>query len=140
MARLAFFMSGLAAATCLAAPAAAADGRTEAMATVFYKALAERGAFHACATLDGDPRTVEIIERSWKLDLGDSGKALTAAGFPDDEVKALLGRFDLDKATPKFADKAGLGVYCAALGDWKNRFDTLRFILPPLEIGRILNE
>jgi hypothetical protein len=105
---------------------------------IIARSLLERGAFVACAGNEGDKQNVETITRAWKLDLEDSAKVLREAGYADDYIRALGERFSLDKVTPKFDDQAKAALYCAMLGDWRDRMFRLNYMLPQMELSRRL--
>ena len=107
---------------------------------ILSRAALERGAFLACAGRDGDKQMIEMLTRSWRMDLRDSAKILTQAGYNGDYVRTLDERFSLDKTMPKFADPAAAARYCAMLGDWRNRLYRLIYIVPQLELSRSLKQ
>jgi hypothetical protein len=105
---------------------------------ILTRAVLERGAFLACARLDTSKQTADLLVRGWQLDLSEAGTILRAVGYSDDEMQALEQRFDVEKASPKFADLAALGAYCGVLGDWRTRWARLQILIPKIELRRAL--
>jgi hypothetical protein len=125
--------------TFLAASAASqTDKQRDQVEQILTRAVLERGAFLACARLDTNRQTAELLVKGWQLDLADAGTILRAIGFTDDDVRALRERYDIEKAAPKFADLASLGAYCDVLGDWRSRWARLTIILPQVELRRLV--
>jgi len=106
---------------------------------VMVRALVERAAFHACAPLKPQPKeTAETVVRTWRADMKDSTDFLLKAGYPEDYVRQLAARLDLQKATPSFSDRAALQAYCAMLGDWFYRLSIFQYSTPHLDLQRAL--
>ncbi len=109
------------------------------VAAVLARSLLERAAFHACAPLKPEPaQTVEFVVRTWSLDTRDTAKFLQTAGYPESYVQSLMARLDLQKATPKFSDRAALASYCEILGDWLTRLEVYQYAVPQLELQKAL--
>ena len=105
---------------------------------ILSQSLLEQAAFRTCAVAANDAETAGFITKGWQLDLGEIADILLKAGYPDNYVRALKARLDIDKAAPKFADPAALTAYCAALGDWQRRRAMLLYSVPQLRINQAL--
>jgi hypothetical protein len=104
---------------------------------ILTRAVLERGAFLACAHLDTNRQTAELLVKGWRLDLADSLTLLRGVGYSADDLRAMNERFDIEKAAPKFADLASLGAYCDVVGDWRTRWARLLITLPQQEIRHL---
>jgi hypothetical protein len=104
------------------------------------RALVERGAMIACAGIENDAKTIELLTKSWQADAAGSAKLLREAGYPDDYVEALTARLDFEKATPRFPDRTALVAYCETLGDWNLRWQMFMMAAPQFEIKRALDQ
>jgi hypothetical protein len=106
---------------------------------VMARALVERAAFHACAPLEPHPKeTVETIVKTWRADMKDSTDFLLKAGYPENYVRQLVARLDLQKATPGFPTRAALQAYCAMLGDWLYRLSIFQYSIPQFDLQKAL--
>lgn len=126
-------------ATLLAVAATAqSDSTRETVEQVLTRAVLERGAFLACARLDQSRQTADMLVRSWQLDLADAATILRAVGYTNAEIRALMERYDVEKASPRFADLHALAAYCSVLGDWRTRWTQLLIFIPKDELRRVL--
>ena len=126
--------------TLLAGTAAAqSNDQRDLVDEILTRAVIERGAFLACARLDQNRQTADLLVRGWQHDLADAGTVLRAVGYTDVEIRALTERYDIEKAAPKFADLAALGAYCGVVGDWRTRWARLLIAIPKIELRRVLN-
>jgi hypothetical protein len=124
---------------CLAGSAAAQpDSKRETIDEILTRAVIERGALLACARLDQSRQTADLLVRSWHLDLSESAGVLRAAGYSDDDIRAMTERYDIEKAAPQFVDLPALAAYCGVLGDWRSRWARLLILLPQVELRRAL--
>ena len=106
---------------------------------VMTRSLLERAAFHACAPLEPNPKeSIELVVRTWRADIKDTAEFLLKAGYPKEYVGQLIARLDLQKATPRFPDRAALQAYCAILGDWFRRLSILQYSVPQFDLKRAL--
>jgi hypothetical protein len=110
----------------------------EEIEAILGQSLLEQAAFRTCAIAGNDTETAGIVTKGWQLDLGEVADILLKAGYPDDYVRSLKARFDIDKAAPKFADPAALAAYCAALRDWQRRRAMLLYSVPQIRINQAL--
>jgi hypothetical protein len=120
------------------ASAAPSDSKRAVVDEILTRAVIERGAMLACSHIDTTKETADLLIQGWRVDLEESTGVLRAAGYSDDEVRALTDRFDIEKAAPKFTDIKELGAYCNVLGDWRTRWARLSMTLPQVELRRLL--
>jgi hypothetical protein len=103
---------------------------------VMVRALVERAAFHACAPLEPQPKeTVETVVRTWRADMKDSTDFLLKAGYPENYVRQLVARLDLQ---PGFPTRAALQAYCAMLGDWLYRLSIFQYSILQFDLQKAL--
>lgn len=107
---------------------------------VLSRALLERGAMIACAALDDDADTLKFLKISWERDIASVKEVLQKSGFDDSAIHTLVDHLDIEKATPRFADRAALSAYCSTLGDWKLRWELFMVSVPQFEIRRVLEK
>lgn len=105
---------------------------------VLSRALLERGAMIACAGLDDDTETIKFLKVSWERDIAAVKEVLQKEGYEEKDILTLIEPLDLEKATPRFADRAALTAYCSTLGDWKLRWEIFMTSMPQLELRRVL--
>ena len=105
---------------------------------ILGQSLLEQAAFRTCAIAGNDTETAGFVTKGWQLDLGEVVDILLKAGYPENYVRALKARLDIDKAAPKFADPKALAAYCAALGDWQRRRAMLLYSVPQIRINQAL--
>jgi len=106
---------------------------------VLVRSFLERAAFHTCAPLEPQPKeSVEFVVKTWRADMKDTAEFLLKAGYPKEYVGQLIARLDLQKATPRFPDRAALQAYCAILGDWFRRLSILQYSVPQFDLKRAL--
>ena len=110
----------------------------EEIEAILSQSFLEQAAFRTCAVAGNDAQTAGFVTRGWQLDLGEVADILLKAGYPDNYVRSLKARLDIDKAAPKFADAAALTAYCAALGDWQRRRAMLLYSVPQIRINQAL--
>ena len=125
----------------LAFAATAAAQQTEnrrSVEAVLSRTLLERGAMVACAQNNKDKDAVDLLSSNWKKDIADTEKLLRESGYAEDYVRTLGGRYTLDTGVPKFSDIAAATKFCAMLGDWKTRYFQFHFLIPDIEIKRVL--
>jgi hypothetical protein len=127
-----------AAALCTGTSLAQQKPAPEEIEAILGQSLLEQAAFRTCATAENDTETAGFITKGWPLDLEETASALLQAGYPDSYIRALKARLDIDKATPKFADRAALTAYCATLGDWQRRRALFFFSSPQVRIKQVL--
>ena len=120
----------------LATAAVAAPADTSTVDAIMARSALERGAFLACARGTNDKESIEALTLGWNADLKDSAKLLRENGYDDAYVGALATRFNLESAVPTFANVAAATKFCAMLGDWKQRYFSLLFSSPALELKR----
>ncbi|RUP08458.1 hypothetical protein [Hyphomicrobium sp.] len=107
---------------------------------VLSRALLERGAMIACAAVDDDADTIKFLKISWERDIAAVKEDLQKAGYDDSAIHMLVDHLDIDKATPRFADRAALTAYCSTLGDWKMRWQLFLVSVPQFELRRVLDK
>ncbi len=107
---------------------------------VLSRALLERGAMIACAAVDEDVDTIKFLKISWERDIAAVKEDLQKAGYDDGAIHTLVDHLDIDKATPRFADRAALTAYCSTLGDWKLRWQLFMVSMPQFELRRVLDK
>ncbi|MBS0267796.1 MAG: hypothetical protein JSS54_02330 [Proteobacteria bacterium] len=107
---------------------------------VLSRSLLERGAMIACATLDDNADTVKFLKVSWERDMASVKEVLLKSGYDDNAIHTLVDHLDIDKATPRFADRAALTAYCSTLGDWKMRWQLFMVSVPQFELRRVLDK
>lgn len=107
---------------------------------VLSRSLVERGAMIACAALDDDADTIKFLKISWERDIAAVKEDLLKAGFDDSAIHTLVDHLDIEKATPRFADRAALTAYCSTLGDWKPRWQMFMVSMPQFELRRVLDK
>jgi hypothetical protein len=122
----------------LLATAAVAAADTSVVDAVMARSALERGAFLACARSSNDKESIEALTLGWNADLKDSAALLREKAYDEAYVGALATRFNLETAVPAFANVAGATKFCAMLGDWKQRYFSLLFSSPALELKRQL--
>jgi hypothetical protein len=106
---------------------------------ILTRSLLERSAFVACAALEPQPEeAAEAVARTWRADMVDTADVLKQAGYPEAYVRELIARLDLQKATPKFSDRAAHQAFCATLGDWLKRLLIFQFSIPQFELKAAL--
>ena len=107
---------------------------------VLSRSLLERGAMIACAALDDDADTIKFLKVSWERDITSVKEVLQKAGYDDSAIHTLVEHLDIEKATPRFADRAALTAYCSTLGDWKLRWQLFMVSVPQFELRRVLEK
>ncbi|WP_441708460.1 hypothetical protein [Hyphomicrobium sp. 2TAF46] len=107
---------------------------------VLSRSLVERGAMIACAALDDDADTIKFLKISWERDIAAVKEDLLKAGFDDSAIHTLVDHLDIEKATPRFADRPALTAYCSTLGDWKLRWQMFMVSMPQFELRRVLDK
>jgi hypothetical protein len=122
----------------LATTAVAAAADTHMVDSIMARSALERGAFLACARSVNDKESIEALTLGWTADLKDSAKLLREKGYDEAYVGALATRFNLETAVPALANVAAATKFCAMLGDWKQRYFSLLFSSPALELKRQL--
>jgi hypothetical protein len=112
----------------------------DAVEGVLTRLTLERAAFRACALHEGDKEAAGALTRAWRLDLTESWDVLRKAGYSEDDVRAYIDRFDLDRATPAFATADAFATFCATVGDWRKRFALMLGVLPQIELRKLLKQ
>jgi len=107
---------------------------------VLSRSLLERGAMIACAAVDDDADTIKFLKISWDRDIASVKEVLQKAGYDDNTIHMLVDHLDIEKATPRFADRAALTAYCSTLGDWKLRWQLFLVSMPQFELRRVLDK
>jgi hypothetical protein len=109
----------------------------DAVEAILARNLLERAAYRACAVRDKDADTEGILVRSWRIDLAESWEILRKAGYPEDAVRDIVDRFDLDKT--KFA-AATLATFCGLSDGWRRRVFLLMMSLPQPELRQLFKQ
>ena len=109
----------------------------DAVDAILGRNLLERAAYRACAVREKDADTEGMLVRSWRIDLAESWEILRKAGYPEDAVRGIIDRFDLDKT--KFSE-ATLAAFCGPSDRWRQRVFLLMMSLPQPELRQLFKQ
>ena len=109
----------------------------DAVEAILGRNLLERAAYRACAVRAKDADTETMLVRSWRIDLAETFEILRKAGYPEDAVREIIDRFDLDKV--KFADPT-LATFCGTSDRWRQRVFLMMMTLPQPELRQLFKQ